>query len=258
VPGFVFDIDHAMRFLLILVLSVVYLSTFFTLGLLVSCLSRSSQMSLMICLFLWIVLVLAVPNLMPMLARGLRPIPSEGKVAMEKMHKRREVQEWAGNTIRAEIHDAEEYFQTVARLVAKALEGIDQFRRNRVQEQITLAKDLARVSPTACYMFAASDLSRTGIGSFSRYQRYVIWYRHLFNETKDHLMEQAQEEAEDGRWWNAEVSEKDLKLFPRFKPLEITFAESIGIVLIDAALLVAFNIVFFLAAYTAFLRYDAR
>jgi hypothetical protein len=71
-------------------------------------------------------------------------------------------------------------------------------------------------------------------------------------------MEQAQEEAEDGRWWNAEVSEKDLKLFPRFKPLEITFAESIGIVLIDAALLVAFNIVFFLAAYTAFLRYDAR
>jgi len=58
---------------------VIYLSTSFTLGLLVSCLTPRPTTSLMLCLFLWIVLVFGIPNLMPMAARSLRPIPSEGK-----------------------------------------------------------------------------------------------------------------------------------------------------------------------------------
>jgi len=42
-PTFEITIDHAMRFLLIFVVSVIYLSTSFTLGLLVSCLTPGPQ-----------------------------------------------------------------------------------------------------------------------------------------------------------------------------------------------------------------------
>ena len=40
------------------------------------------------------------------------------------------------------------------------------------------------ISPSACYIFAAYDLAKTGVSSFGRFQRYVMWYRYLFNEAR--------------------------------------------------------------------------
>ncbi|NCC49790.1 MAG: hypothetical protein EOM20_01110 [Spartobacteria bacterium] len=258
-PGFEVTLDHAIRFALVFLVSVLYLSAFFTLGLLVSCLTHRATTALMICLFLWILLVLTIPNLMPMVARALKPIPSEGKIAIEKQHKAREVEEWAGNTIRAEIHDMDEYHETVARLVAKALEGINQFRRNRVQEQMSLAMNLSRVSPAACYQFAASDLLKTGIGSFSRFQRYVAWYRQLFNQAKDHIIRRARDRAAGAGWWGGQdMASEDFALIPAFKPLGVSFADSLSGALFDIGIIITYNIILFLAAYTAFLRYDAK
>lgn len=259
-PTFEFSIDHAVRFFLIFIVSVVYLSTFFTLGLLVSCLTPRPTTSLMVCLFLWILLVLGIPNLMPMIARSVRPIPSEGKIAIEKQHKAQEVREWVSLNLRSQIHDRDEYFQTEQRLIAKALEGIDQFRRNRVQEQMMLARNLSRVSPSACYAFAACDLANTGIGCFSRFQRHVIWYRHLFNEVKDRLIADYRRQAKGkDMWWGAQDFQvEDLLLIPRFRPLDIPFTNSLGAALPDIGLLTVFNALFFLGSYVAFLRYDVR
>lgn len=258
-PGFEVTTDDSIRFVLVFFVSVLYLSAFFTLGLLVSCLTHRSTTSLMICLFLWIVLVLTIPNLMPMAARAIKPIPSEGKIAIEKQHKAREVEEWAGKTIRKKIHDADEYHETVARLVAKALEGINQFRRNRVQEQMTLAMNLSRISPSSCYLFASSDLLKTGIGTFSRFQRYVIWYRQLFNQSKDRIITKARKKAKGKGWWGGQDMEiDDLKFIPAFKPLSIEFTDSLSFVLFDISIIFTYNIILFLAAYAAFLRYDAK
>ncbi len=259
-PSFEVTVDHAMRFLLIFVVSVIYLSTFFTLGLLVSCVTPRPTTSLMLCLFLWIAMVLGIPNLMPMIARGIRPIPSEGKIAIEKRHKNDEVWRWVELNLRSQIHDRDEYMETGRRLAAKAMEGIDQFRRNRVQDQMALARDLCRISPSACYSFAATDLAQTGVGSFSQFQRYVIWYRHLFNDVKDRLLAAYREEArKKGTWWGRlDFRASDLLLIPRFRPLDAPFTASLGAALPDIGLLLAYNALFFLGAYAAFLRYDVR
>jgi ABC-2 type transport system permease protein len=259
-PTFEITMDHAVRFLLIFLVSVLYLSTFFTLGLLVSCLTPRPTTSLMLCLFLWIVFVLGIPNLMPMIARSVRPIPSEGKIAAEKDQKSWETMRWVEKNLRSQIHDEDEYRESGQRLVAKALEGIDQFRRNRVQEQIALARNLARISPSACYAYAASDLAQTGIGSFAKFQRYVIWYRHLFNEIKDRLIAVYRQEAHGkNTWWGGmQFEPKDLGLIPRFRPLDVPFTDSLAAALPDIGLLLAFNAVFFLGAYAAFLSYDVR
>ena len=259
-PAFEFTIDHAVRFLLVFTISVIYLSTFFTLGLFISCLTPRPTTSLMLCLFLWILLVLGIPNLMPMIARSVRPIPSEGKIATEKQHKAQEVREWVSLNLRSQIHDRDEYLQTEQRLIAKALEGIDQFRRNRVQEQISLARDLSRLSPSACYAFAAYDLANTGVSSFSKFQRYVIWYRHLFNDVKDRLIAEyrRQNRGKETWWGQQDFRTEDLLLIPRFRPLDIPFTDSLGSALPDIGLLAVFNVLFFLGAYVAFLRYDVR
>jgi ABC-type transport system involved in multi-copper enzyme maturation permease subunit len=259
IPSFEMTLDIGIRFLLVFLVSLLYLSSFFTLGLLVSCLTRRSTTSLMICLFLWIILVLTIPNLAPMMARRMMPIPSEGKMAIEKMHRAQEVREWAGSTIRAEIHDQDEYHETVERLVARALEGINQFRRNRVQDQMTLAMNMSRISPSACYLFAASDLAKTGLGAFTRFQRYVIWYRQLFNQAKDRIIAAARERSKGKGWWGgADLLPEDLKHIPAFRPLEIPFTDSLKFAGFDIAVLITYNVVLFLAAYAAFLKYDVR
>jgi hypothetical protein len=260
VTTFEMNIDHAVRFLLIFAVSLVYLSTFFTIGLLVSCVTPRPATSLMCCLFLWILLVLGVPNLMPMIARGVRPIPSEGKISMEKINKAKEMWDWAEKNLRSQIHDRDEYFVTGQRIVAKELEGINQFRRNRVQEQIRLARNLSRLSPASCYLFAATDLAKTGVESFQEFQRYVIWYRYLFNEENDRLTGVYREKArgKDVWWGRMDFNPDDLLMIPRFHPLDVPFTDSVRAALPDLGLLIVYNVLFFLGAYGAFMRYDAK
>jgi len=214
----------------------------------------------MFCIFLWITLVMGIPNLMPMVARGIRPVPSEGKMAMEKQHKRKEVRDWAEKTLRSKIHDRSEFNATVERLVAIELDGINQFRRNRVHEQISLAQNLARISPSSCYIFAGYDLAKTGVGSFMSFHRYANWYRSLFNQAKDQISKSYREEAKEaGTWWGRlPFREKDYKLIPKFRPLDVPFTDSVRSATADIGLLFTFNLVFFLAAYAAFLRYDVK
>lgn len=260
-PSFEATAEQLVRLFLIFVVSLLYLSTFFTLGLLVSCMTRTAGTALMVCLFLWILLVLALPNMMPMIARGLRPVPAPGKLAIEKSHKSREVWEWAEGALRSKIHDPSEYHDTVRRLVAREMEGLDRFRRNRIQEQVQVAQNLARISPSSCYLFAAYDLAKTGVGSFRRFQRYTYLYREQFNQQKDRLQESFRQRAREsgtGWWGMQEFTADDMNSMPRFRPLEITLGQSIRDVLFDVAALLTFNVVFFLASYVAFLRYDAK
>ena len=50
----------------------------------------------------------------------------------------------------------------------------------------------------------------------------------------------------------------DVNRLPPFRPPNRVLAETLGAVLFDVGLLVAYNVLFFLAAYVAFLRYDAK
>ena len=259
-PGFEISGEHTLRLLLMFGLSLCFLSTFFTLGLWVSCLTHRSSTSLMVCLFLWIILVLAIPNIMPMIARTLRPVPAEGKIAIEKEHKKKEIEETVGNRLRNEIHDPDEWNQAVKRIVARELQGIDQFRRNRVEEQVSLAQNLSRISPASCFTFAAYEVANTGIHNFQRFQRYAFLYRQQFNQTKNQVIDDFKErgEADGNHWDDMPMQIADYHRFPLFRPVTTTLNQTIQYTLFDFGLLLAFNVVLFLGAYASFLTYDAK
>ena len=260
VASFTLSLEQAVRLALVFGVSLLYLSTFFTLGLLVSTLTRRSSTALMFSLFLWIILVLVLPNLTPMVARTLVPVPAEGKMAIERSHREKEVRDAAELTLRPKMPDSEEYEDEVDRLVARELEGLDRFRMNRIQAQVRLARACARLSPSSCYLFASSDLAKTGLGSFRRYQRYVYQYREAFNQAKRKMVQAYRVRARgSGGWWGRmPFDAADIQLYPRFRPLTLSLGQGLRDVLTDVGLLLTFNVAFFLAAYAAFLRYDVR
>ncbi|MGD2246589.1 MAG: ABC transporter permease, partial [Candidatus Aminicenantes bacterium] len=72
-----------VRILLFAVLTLFYISVFFLLGLVISALTQKASHSLIFCLFIWIFLVIIVPNLSTYLATVLKPTPPEKTVDVQ-------------------------------------------------------------------------------------------------------------------------------------------------------------------------------
>ena len=70
-------------FLLLLVASGLYISAFYALGLCFSARSRTSNVAVLKSLFVWVVLVLMLPNISPFLAARVYHIPSKTKIDFE-------------------------------------------------------------------------------------------------------------------------------------------------------------------------------
>ncbi len=72
-----------IRISLIYVVSLIFISAMYNIGLLFSCLARRSDISLVLGLFLWIVFIIVIPNGSIHLSQQLLPLKSEGKLENE-------------------------------------------------------------------------------------------------------------------------------------------------------------------------------
>ena len=61
---------------LLIAASLTFITSFYLLGLMVSTWSRSSAVSILNCLFLWVLLILVIPNVCPYISAQLRRVPS--------------------------------------------------------------------------------------------------------------------------------------------------------------------------------------
>jgi len=75
-PNLQWDASAWAELGLLLAASVTFITLFYLLGLMVSTWSRSSAVSMLNCLFLWVFLVLVIPNVCPYVSAQLRRIPS--------------------------------------------------------------------------------------------------------------------------------------------------------------------------------------
>ena len=79
-PAIQWDGSAWLEFSLLIAASVVFISLFYLLGLMVSTFSRYSSTSILTCLFLWILLILVIPNMCPFISAQLYRIPSVNKI----------------------------------------------------------------------------------------------------------------------------------------------------------------------------------
>ena len=239
-----------------------YLSLFFTLALAISVYARRSSTSLVTGFLVWVLLVLAVPNVAPIIARAAFPIPSPGAIAGEREAIRRTAwsqfrgRDWRGMS-REQRDELRQQAEAEADEATKRL--LDDYAR-RLGRQVSAGVALARISPSSSYVYATASLAGAGLEDYAGLRTYIDRYRvrHLealeaIEQDRRRLAGGVQDREERSEIMEAPVDPDDLPAFvpPRRPLLDLLTSNDV-----DLLVLIVLNGVFFLAAYVGFLRFD--
>jgi ABC-type transport system involved in multi-copper enzyme maturation permease subunit len=225
------------RFFLLVLIALVYIALFLSLGIFVSALTRRAASSLVILLLIWAVTVFVVPNLGTLVARQIVDVPSV-KSLSEKQD-----QVWTREVLQAEIESRakdlgrDETRKAHFEAINRELNQMEEEYRNKFDHLVRLSKNINRLSPAASFVYATTELAGTGISEESRLKENILRY-------KDSVLS------------NLERGEKQAPAFAyRYRSVGQFLAQG-G--LFDLAWLVFFNILLFAVAFVAFVRYDVR
>ncbi|MDH5406302.1 MAG: ABC transporter permease subunit [Candidatus Aminicenantes bacterium] len=270
------------RFLLILLVSFLYLALMLTLGLFVSSRCHSSLSSLTILLLVWVVLILAFPSLSGIAARIVYPVKSEQVLNQEKAELRSNIRREKGKelsealqragllsvrlTRRGEDYEkfkklrepiASKYEKREAELI-RQLEA-DYQRGHSTQDRI--AVNISRLSPASTLTYIMSDLCHTGLQERENfYQEAKVYYQQLDDIYYSKMWMETISLENGFRFGLGSRDEdraerKDLPFFTyKSRGLGAVLSRSV----IDIGVLVLYTVIFFLGAYFSFLRYDVR
>ena len=119
---------------------------------------------------------------------------------------------------------------------------------------------MARLSPSASYVYATASLAGAGLAEFSALRVYIDRYRAEFADALDRIESDRRRQVlgiedreERDEILEAPIDPDDI---PVFSPPRVPLAQVMADGQTDILLLVMLNGVFFLIAYLGFLRYD--
>ena len=249
--------DHAIRLVMLLVAAGLYISVFFTLGLLISCCTHRSSTSLFLSLFVWAGLVLAIPNLAPVLAKIIIPAPARGEVEAEKRAVDQEIdlRDRRLMMVSGELAYGEKIKHEREKLEQERKERKarwDRYLKDSVRAQSRWASVLGRISPSATWVYAATELAHTGASTFGSFE--AAWRRMARAMADKH-----EALARIGRSTDWEVEpELNFDDLPSLHLSYPDFGQTMDGVLNDLLLLAVLNVLLFMSAFARFLRYDVR
>ncbi len=243
----------------VLVLSALYLEMMFLIGLLVSCLTRRRISSMIVLLIVWVFLVFIIPRSATSVAQFLQTTPSSEEVAVRLREARTEgmakyqrvLDEWGVQNPGLTFRDVPPSVQVAARRTMDEWNETQEFLiRQSVDaallRQVTLATNLARLSPSTSYLLSVTRLTGTGVARHQRFLRHLNEYRRRFADHFDRM-----EDADVTRV-------EDFEDVPRFDYVEQPLREVLPAVLADVAVMAVMSLLVFAAAFAAFVRYDVR
>jgi ABC-type transport system involved in multi-copper enzyme maturation permease subunit len=232
-PAIRLSSGQVLRLVLILVLTLLYVAFFLSLGILVSALTRRASGSLVILLLCWALLVFVLPNLGTLVARQFVDVPSVRALS----EKRQQV--WT-REILLRIRGQGDWASHVKAISAEndALEADYRIKFDRL---VALSKNINRISPAAGFVHAATELAGTGIGEEGALKKEVIRY-------KNGLVGAMLAAPDSG------AADTPAFRYP-YRPLDRVLAAG---TLFDAGWLAVCGILCFALSYVAFVRYDVR
>jgi ABC-type transport system involved in multi-copper enzyme maturation permease subunit len=306
-PAIQWDGSAWAEFALLTAASITFITSFYLLGLMVSTFSRYSAVSILDCLFLWVLLILVIPNICPYISAQLYRIPSPKVIGMqEKEFKYNALKEM--EQLRVEIYkrfksnygklfyelesmefggllgecspsnlkaaqqraDADPEFKAMMdafreklrestrpiwRSIAEFEDKLSGDLKKRAAIQTKFAKNLACISPFANLAYVARDLTGTGLRSLEYFVHTHYEYRSQF---KKYAKKKRDDEREKNPAFEDDSSFLDLRDRPRFVFKEEPLKDKLNEILPYWGILVLFNVVFFVAAFAGFMRYDVR
>ena len=259
-----------IRLLLMFLMFFIYLSVFFTLGLLVSARTSKSSTSFLILLFIWVTFVTVIPKVSVLAAAQLNPIPSVHEVTAKKDAFLQQIQaesmkqymDWIKvNT--PKTPDDQKTFQDRFKKYLEDLQqestakidannaAVERDYQARKTSQERLAINISRISPASALMFSTMSLARTGLDEHDRFLASVRAFKPIWS-----------------KWMNARMMKSisftgvqakvDLADMPQHKFEPESLSKSLARTIPDFGLMIILIIIFFAGAYASFLKYDVR
>jgi ABC-type transport system involved in multi-copper enzyme maturation permease subunit len=280
-------------FALIFLASIIYFTLFYCLGVFISSRHHSSSSSIMTSLFIWVLLILIIPNLSPYVASFLAKTPSrikvnrevfrltqverddvgrrlsqERRLEMYKKHpflsenlseaeiKRKIAQDSGFKKAYQELTEAiENAWNEANRIQGEKADLIQRDLDRKEAAQQRLSTYISMVSPLSDFTYLATDLSSTGIRSMIHFRRIAENWWSVFDEYEAKKIATLKEKDPTIDIWNTAVDVSDR---PRFQYQEETLLDRFNGTIRFFVILLIFNLIFFIAAFFSFIRYDAR
>jgi ABC-type transport system involved in multi-copper enzyme maturation permease subunit len=248
-----FNGEILSRLLWLVGTSLLYISLFFTLGLMISTLTHRPATALIVSLFVWICWILVIPNLAPVIARILYPVPSVQKITAEKLAVDQETNLQMQRVSQTMLNYGNKAQQTMDKIRAKGesrKKKLDLFFQGESNTQIDLSKTLSRLSPASSFRYASTELAHTGVGLFAGFKTAYRRFQENFAEFAEGIDNQRDNNELSDQWFQ-------LDAIPKFKFPVSRLDDTLNGIFVDLLLLGIYNVIFFLGAYVFFLRYDA-
>jgi len=260
------NLEDALRISLLGLDFLLYLTTLFALGILVSTLTSRSTTAFALCLVAWVFLVAIVPKLAVLAAKLVSPTQSlqEFETKKVEVHRRGSVEAQKEYNRYVQEHGREMppldvYYDVMSRIrdrQNRELKLLEDDYLQQKQRQERWALRLSRLSPAGSATYAAMSLARTGLERDVHFQAALRDYRSEFTRYYDQKSREQVALSRNGR--PSTIITQDLSDLPEFEFHDEPLAPSLDRALPDLGLLVIWSAAFFSFAYLRFLRYDVR
>jgi ABC-type transport system involved in multi-copper enzyme maturation permease subunit len=271
-PNITMSGDDWIRLLLMFLMFFLYLSVFFTLGLLVSARTNKSSTSFLILLFIWVTFVTIIPKVSVMAAGRLYPIPSVHEITAKKDAFLQQIQgmsqKQAMDWIKANSPKTPQEQSAFLEKLKKYLEDFQQeltakidannaaLERDyqaRKKSQEMLAINLSRISPASALTFSTMSLARTGLDEHESFLTSIRAYKPIFTKWANSKMIKSIDFTGTGQTVKVVLDDMPMHKFDS-ESLSKSFSRTLP----DFGLMLFLIIIFFAGAYVSFLKYDVR
>ena len=298
-PVTAFDGNDIAHIVLIFGVSLLYVSTWYLLGLLLSVWTKTAATTLILSMFIWVILTSVHSNVVAFAVEKFPPYQSKPEAAFlqpafdvwDEFRKERDAyvkqrgyenitksiswepdeatgtgsSSWSGGYFLIENYSVQNIskadtsvFQELlgyqerlrAEYAGKAEEILNEPAEER-ERNAKFANALSRISFADVYHFAVGTIAGTDQQS---YNEFIKGSRAYKREIVEYLKDK---EAFSSRaWFSTDNGAADLADLPVYRHQRLSLTESFARASVDILILLAWNIVLFMAAYVSFLRYD--
>jgi len=273
----VIGLSEWMRIIAIVLLSFLYLSIFVLLGLFVSSRTSRTANCMVILLFVWVGLVILMPGFGRIFSNTFQKVSTKAERERTKSEALKQIwdnayaEKYGKNAINRnrDRNSPENNPPARARFANAGWEAEEQILEehlNQIMAQAIIGRRLTRFLPTTIYQNASEAVTGTGLNRFIELYQQIKRYRQDLKEfvrSKDsedpdslHLLTSEIQTVQN--WRMISHNPVDFDGVPKFQERDLGLGESLQLAIWDIGLLVLFNLLFFVAAFVSFLRYDVR
>jgi ABC-type transport system involved in multi-copper enzyme maturation permease subunit len=234
--------------------SMLYLSLFFTAGLLISTLTYRAATALIVVLFVWAGWLLVIPNLSVIAAETFVAVPTHQQIEAEKVRISKEIELRLAALRRTMLNygkEADQKQQELRDEGKRRRDELDEFFENKLAQQTTLCRSLSRLSPYPCYKYAMTEMAMTGPDAYTQFNKAEKRFRQAFQDYRKALWDKQRKKQLPADWLKPE----ELPHLEFFYPRLETSLDNCNT---DMLILVMLNVIAFMGSFVFFLRYDAR